>query len=198
MTSSERQNLTKIVLAFCGAALLLNFVVLGPATQSWSEQSDRIAALRAKVEKGRLLLEHETDYRNRWAAMLRANLPPDNSTAQAACETAVSRWQGTSQITVTSTNAQWQSRDDEGYDALEFRVSTTGDQVSLGHFLYDLGTDPMPCNLEECEISTRDAHGSGLNMAVRFSFVRVDPDINAGTGSTGSNRGTSRGGNGDE
>lgn len=197
MTISERQNLTKIVLAFCGAALFLNFVVLGPVTQSWSEQSGRIAALRAKVDKGHLLLEHETDYRNRWAAMLRANLSPDDSVAQAACETAVSRWQGASGITVTSTNAQWQTRDDEGYDALEFRASTTGDQISLGRFLYELGTDPMPCNLEECEISTRNAHGTELNMAARFSFVRVDPDINAGTSSTGS-RSNNRGGNGDE
>ena len=171
--------------------------MLDPLTHSWGEQSERIAALRDKVDKGRSLLEREDRIRSLWTAMLRANLPSDVSAAQAACETAVSRWQGASSISVTSLTPQWQTREDEGYDDFEYRAAMTGDQVSLGRFLYELGTDPMPCNLEECEISTRDAHGTQLNMAARFSFVRVDPDINAGTGGTSGNR-TSRGGSSDE
>ena len=193
MNLPERQYLTKIVFAFCAVALFLNFVVLGPVTQSWSQQSERIAALRTKVDKGRSLLEREDRIRNLWAAMLRTNLPPDVPTAQAACETAISHWQASSGITVPSLTPQWQTHEDEGYDDFEYRIAATGDQVSLGRFLYELGTDPMPCNLEECEISTRDAHGQQLNMAARFSFVRVSPDINAGTGSR-----NTRGGNGDE
>ena len=197
MTHPDRQNLLKIVAGACVGLYLLNWVVIDPAIHHWSEQSDRIAALRAKVDKGRSLLDREDRIRNLWAAMLRANLPSDVSAAQAACETAVSRWQGESGISVTSLTPQWQTREDEGYDEFEYRAAMTGDQVSLGRFLYELGTDPMPCNLEECEISTRDAHGSQLNMAARFSFVRVDPDINAGTGSASGSR-TSRGGSGEE
>ncbi len=196
MNLPDRQNLTKIVFAICAAMLFLNFVVLGPVFQSWSEQSERITALRAKVDKGRSLLEREDRIRNLWAAMLRTSLPADDSTAEAAAFTAVSRWQGNSGVSVTSLTPQWQTREDEGYDSFEFRAAMTGDQVSLGRFLYELGTDPMPCNLEECEISTRDAHGQQLNMAARFSFVRVSSEINAGAGSTGSR--TTRGGNGDE
>ncbi len=197
MTLPERQNLSWIVIGTCLGILFLNFFVFEPMTHSWTEQSERITALRAKVEKGRALLEREDRIRNLWAAMLRTNLPSDVSTAQAACETAVSRWQGASGISVTSLTPQWQTHDDEGYDDFEYRAAMTGDQVSLGRFLYELGTDPMPCNLQECEISTRDAHGSQLNMAARFSFVRVDPDINAGAGNTSSSR-SSRGGNSDE
>ena len=196
MNLPNRQHLTGIVLGICGGLLFLNFVVLGPMTQSWSEQSDRIAALRAKVDNGRSLLDREDRIRNVWAAMLRTNLPADESTAEANAFTAVSRWQGDSGISVTSLTPQWQSREDEGYDTFEFRAAMTGDQVSLGRFLYELGTDPMPCNLEECEISTRDAHGQQLNMAARFSFVRVSPDINAVAGNSGSR--TSRGGSSDE
>ena len=197
MPSPDRQNLLKIVAGACVGLYLLNLVVLDPAIHRWSEQSERIAALRAKVDKGRLLLDHEDRIRNQWASMQRNNLPADASTAEAAAFTAVSRWQGDSGASVTSLTPQWQSREDEGYDTFEFRAAMTGDQVSLGRFLYELGTDPMPCNLEEAEISTRDAHGQSLNMAARFSFVRVSPDITAGAGGSGS-RGSSRGGSGDE
>ena len=199
MNLPARQQLTGIVLAICGGLLFLNFVVLGPVIQSWSDQSERIAALRAKVEKGRSLLDREDRIRNVWASMLRTNLPADASTAEAAAFTAVSRWQGDSGTSVTSLTPQWQSREDEGYDSFEFRAAMTGDQVSLGRFLYELGTDPMPCNLEEAEISTRDAHGQQLNMAARFSFVRVSPDISAGVSNgSSSGRSSSRGGSGDE
>ena len=196
MSSPDRQNLLKIVAGACVGLYLLNLIVIDPATHSWAEQSDRIAALRAKVDKGRSLLDHEDRIRNVWASMLRANLPADASTAEANAFTAVSRWQGDSGVSVTSLTPQWQSREDEGYDTFEFRAAMTGDQVSLGRFLYELGTDPMPCSLEECEISTRDAHGQELNMAARFSFVRVSPDISAGAGAGGSR--SSRGGSGDE
>ena len=198
MTLPERQKLVKIVLGFCVAALVLNFVVLGPVTQSWSEQSDRIAVLRGKVDKGRSLLDNEDRIRNYWAAMLRTSLPADDSSAEANAFTAVSRWQGDSGISVTSLTPQWQAHDEDGYDTFEFRAAMVGDQVSLGRFLYELGTDPMPCNMEECEISTRDAHGQQLNMAARFSFVRVSPDISAGAGTGTSSRSSSRGGNSDE
>ena len=114
--------------------------------------------------------------------MLRANLPADGSAAEAAAFTAVSRWQGDSGVSVTSLTPQWQTREDEGYDAFEFRAAMTGDQVSLGRFLYELETDPMPCNLEECEISTRDAHGQQLNMAARFSFRARVPGHQRGRG----------------
>ena len=198
MNRLDRQTLLKLVAGSCIGLLLLNWLVIDPATHSWSEQSERIAALRTKVDKGRSLLDREDRIRNLWAAMLRANLPPDVSAAQAACETAISRWQGDSGITVPSLTPQWQTREDDGYDEFEYRIAATGDQVSLGRFIYDLATDPMPCNLEECEISTRDAHGQSLNMAARFSFVRVSPDINAGTGGSSGSRSSSRGGAGDE
>ncbi len=197
MNSPDRQNLLKLAAGACVGLYLLNWIVIDPTIHNWSEQSERITALQAKVDKGRSLMEREDRIRNLWAAMLRANLPSDASSAEAAAFTAVSRWQGASGISVTSLTPQWQTREDEGYDAFEFRAAATGDQISLGRFLYELGTDPMPCNLEECEISTRDAHGTQLNMAARFSFVRVDPDINAGTGSNSGSR-TTRGGTSDE
>ncbi len=198
MNRFDRQTLLKIVAGACIGLLLLNWVVIDPAVHRWSEQSERITALRAKVEKGRSLLDREDRIRNVWQSMLRANLPSDVSTAQAACETAVSRWQGASGISVTSLTPQWQEHEDEGYNGFEYRAAMTGDQVSLGRFLYELGTDPMPCNLEECEISTRDAHGQSLNMAARFSFVRISPDINAGTGGNSGGSRSSRGGTSDE
>ena len=108
--------------------------------------------------------------------MLRANLSADDSTAENDAFKAINRWTIDSGITVTSATPQHQTREDSGYDAFEYRVAATGDQVSIGRFLYDLGTDVMPCSLEECEITTRDAHGALLTLSARFSFVRVDAD----------------------
>ena len=45
----------------------------------------------------------------------------------------------------------------------EFRATVTGDQATLGHFIYEMETDPIPVNLEECEIATRDAQGAAAH-----------------------------------
>ncbi len=183
-----RETLLKIVAGTCIGLLLLNYAVLNPALAAWSAQSDRIAALQKKVVRGRTLLERETLIRNHWAAMLRENMSADNSTADNDAFKAISRWTTDSNITLSSITPQFQAHDDGGYDAFEYRLSAVGDQVAVGRFLYDLGTDAMPCSLEECEITTRDGHGSQLTLSARFSFVRIAAD----NGKAGHSSGRSR------
>lgn len=187
MTSKERESLLWMVTGVCIGLVFLNYAVLNPAMDAWSAQSDRIDALQKKVVRGRTLLDRETLIRNHWAAMLRANLSSDDSTAENDAFKAMSRWTTDSGIALTSVTPQHQTREDAGYDAFEYRVAATGDQVALGRFLYDLGTDVMPCSLEECEITTRDAHGAQLTLSARFSFVRVDADGGAASNMNGSN-----------
>ena len=176
MTSKERESLLWIVTGVAVGLLALNYLVIDPAMDAWSAQSSRIEALQKKVTRGRTLLDRETIIRNHWAAMLRANLSADDSAAENDAFKAMSRWTTDSGITLTSVTPQRQTREDSGYDAFEYRVAATGDQVAVGKFLYDLGTDAMPCSLQECEITTRDAHGAQLTLSARFSFVRVDAD----------------------
>ena len=192
MVLPDRQTLLKIGAGLGVGLVLLDFVVIEPAIRSWDAQSDRIDALQKKVDRGQNLLDREDLIRNHWAAMLRANLPPDDSTAEAAAFNDMNRWKADSGITLTSLTPNWQDHEDEGYDAFECRAAGTGDQVSIGHFLFDLGTDALPCNLEECEISTRDAHGQQLTMTARFSFARVSPDIAAGSGGGSTRSSTGR------
>lgn len=197
MVLPDRQTLLKIGAGVGIGLVLLDLVVIEPAIHRWNDQSDRIAALQKKVDRGQSLIDREDRIRNLWAAMLRANLPADNSAAEAAAFTDMNRWKIDSGITITNQAPNWQSHEDDGYDTFECRASGTGDQVSIGHFLFDLGVDTLPCNLEECEISTRDAHGQQLTMTARFSFARISPDITAGL-SSGSLRGNARGGRANE
>ena len=181
---TDRTLLLKIVAGAAFGLWLLDWVIIEPAISGWNAQSERIDALQKKVDRGQNLLDREDRIRNLWAAMQRANLPGDNSTAEAAAFTAMNRWKADSGIALTSLTPNWQAHEDDGYDTFECRAAGTGDQVSIGHFLFDLGVDGLPCNLEECEISTRDAHGQQLTMTARFSFARVSSDIRAGA-STG-------------
>ena len=191
MTSKEREALLWPVVGICVGLVVLNYGIINPALAAWSAQSDRIDALQKKVVRGRTLLERETLIRNHWAAMLRENMSADNSTADNDAFKAISRWTTDSNITLSSITPQFQAHDDGGYDAFEYRLSAVGDQVAVGRFLYDLGTDAMPCSLEECEITTRDGHGAQLTLSARFSFVRVDASSNNNS-TAGSNNGRSR------
>lgn len=168
----DRKTLLMVAAGAVLGLALLDYVVIEPAFQSWHEQGDRIDALSAKVDRGEKLLARETQTRARWAQMQRANLPADNAAAENIAYRAIGRWEADSGITPTSFNPQWQEHD-EGYDTYECRVAAVGNQASLAKFIYDLEVDPAPVSLEECEISTRDTHGSQLTMTARFSFIRL-------------------------
>ena len=172
MNNERRQLYLKIGAAASLGLLLLNAVVIEPAAQSWSDQTARITALREKVQRGRDLCKREAALRDRWAGMLRANLPAD---ADNVAYSAWARWGRDSQINVTSfTPSPWQARDD-GFDLLECRVAATGSQAALGRFLYELESDQsVPVSLEECECTTRDPRGSQLTLTARITFLRLN------------------------
>lgn len=174
----NRETMLKVAAGACGGLLLLNYVVLGPATDAWNAQGERIAAIRKKVNHGRQLLERERATRGRWAEIERTDLPEDNSAAEEAVFKAISRWTLASHVIFTNLAPQWHSHE-EGYDTLEFRATATGDQAALGRLLYELESDPLPGRLEEAEVSARDAKGQGLSAALRFTFVRLNETAGA-------------------
>jgi len=175
MNNDRRQLLIKVAAAVVGLYALDAFVI-EPAIDGWREQNRRIVALGEKVQRGRQLRERETSIRERWAGMLRANLPAEVSAAESMAQIAVGRWVSASQISLTSLTPQWQSRED-GFDLYECRVTATGSQTSLGRFIYELETDQSaPVNLEECELASRDARGAQLTLTARLTFLRIkDP-----------------------
>ena len=174
MKAEERKALLWLGMYAVIGLLLLDTFVFEPFVSSWHEQGERIDEVRKKVDRGDQLLAREKTTRARWAAMVRANLPADDSAAQDAAYKAISRWVSGSGITLSSlTFSSWQTHD-EGYETIECRVAANGDQASLGKFIHALEIDPVPVNLEECELTTRDVHGTQLGMAARFTFMRLE------------------------
>jgi hypothetical protein len=172
MTPQQRLLVLKIAAAAIVGLLLADRMIISPLSARWHEQSDRIDALKAKVQRGRQLIDREDSIRTHWADMVRANLPEEVAAAENQAFKAVGRWARDSQITFTSLTPQWQTHDG-GYKTLECRVSADGNQATIGRFIYELETDSIPVNLAECELTTRDAHGSQIMFTARFNFLRL-------------------------
>jgi len=174
MTSGQRMLFLKIAAGCVIGFFLLDRVIISPLAARWHDQSERIDALQVKVKRGQQLLDREDAIRTRWAEMVRANLPKEVATAESQVFKAVGRWASESRITFTSLSPSWQTQHlSEGYETYECRVSADGNQASIGRFIYELESDSMPVNLMECELSTRDPHGSQVVLTARFSFLRL-------------------------
>jgi hypothetical protein len=174
MTDSQRLTYLKIGAAGCCGLLVLNYFVLNPAMAAWSAQSDRIDSLRQQVDRGQQLIDREDSIRRRWGEMTHENLPSEVSAAENIAFQAIGRWARDSGISVASLTPSWQDHD-EGYQTLEWRISATGTQASLGRFMYEMETDTVPVNLNEYEITTRDERGASLTLTGRFSFLQMPP-----------------------
>lgn len=172
MQTRTRETWLKIGVGVVVGLFLLDRVVLSFAVESWKAQSARLGVLRAKVERGRQLVEREQSLRGRWAEMLRTDLNDDSSAAENDVFKALNRWARDSRVNFTSLTPQWRAHD-EGYDTFECRATATGDQASLGRLIYEIETDPLPARVEDCELATRDAQGKQLTLSLRFSFVRI-------------------------
>jgi len=173
MTDSQRLTFLKIGAISVVGLFLLDRIVISPAIERWGEQTERIDALRQKVDRGQQLLDREDAIRGRWAQMVRANLPTEVSAAEGVAYQAIGHWASVSGITFASLTPEWQNHD-EGYQTFECRASATGSQAALGRFIYEMETDKVPVSLDEFEISTREERGALLTMTARFSFLRLN------------------------
>jgi hypothetical protein len=179
MPNKNRETLLKIGVGVVVGLFVLDRMVLGPAIAAWKAQGERLAEVRQKVERGRQLLERGKSIRGRWNDMRRADLADDHSEAENEVFQGIARWASASRVSFTNLTPQWQSHDDEGYDAFECRATATGSQESLGQLLYEIESDALPMRIEECELSTRDSKGQQLALSVRFSAVRIHDERSA-------------------
>lgn len=168
----ERRDFLKIGAAAVFGLYLLDRVVLTPAGKRWTAQSERIALLEAKVEKGRRLKEDEKFIRAKWAEMQQSDLPPDMSDAEGQVFASIQTWAAGTGLNINSLSPQWRTQD-EDFDLYEIRATTTGTQAALGRFMYNLETDKQPVKLEECDLTARDNKGQQLTGALRFSYIRL-------------------------
>jgi hypothetical protein len=173
MQSKSRETLLKLAAAGVAGIFILDRMVIGPSIAAWKNQSERLETLREKVERGRQLQEREDSIRDRWATMLRTDLPDDSSAAENEIFKAIGRWARESRVQFTSLTPLWRSHED-GHDTFECRAVATGDQTSLARLIYEIETDPLPARVETCELTARDPQGRQVGLAVRFSFVRIN------------------------
>ena len=174
MTAKRRETILKIAVGAIVGLFVLDRMVLTPALAGWKAQSVRLTALRQKVQNGRQLLAREKALHARWDEMQGANLPADMSSAENDVYKALGRWTRESRISFTSLTPQWRTHEPEGYATFECRATAVGDQAALARLVYEIETDPLPARVEECELTTRDAQGKQISLALRFSFVRIE------------------------
>jgi hypothetical protein len=179
MQSERRITYLKIAAGAVVGLFVLDSMIISPAIAGWKEQSERLASIRQKVQRGRTLMERERSLRDRWAEMQRTDLPDDSSAAENEVFKAIGKWASESRVNFTSLTPQWRSHE-EGYDTFEFRASAVGDQNSLGKLLYEVETDALPARIEECELTSRDNQGQQVGLTLKFSFVRITDGGRAG------------------
>lgn len=173
----ERQLLLKIGAAAAVALLVLDYAVIEPGFARWKAQGERITKLRADVKDGDKLLTREKVLRDRWAGMMKVNLPADNSAAENEAYKAIARWERDARVVFTNLakDTHWKLADD-GSQTLEFTISINGDQASIGRFIYEMENDAIPVDLEKCDLTSHDTRGSQLTLAATFSFLRLPPE----------------------
>jgi hypothetical protein len=185
--AKDRETTLKIGAGVAVGLLLLYYVIIDPSLEAWKTREERIATMSEKVNRGENLIKREAALRKRWAEMQRTDLSEDSSEAADSMIKALGRWTNVIGRNFTSLNAttgNWRAHD-EGYDTYEWRGTVSGDQATLGRLLYEIEADPLPARVEDCEISTRDANGQQLTLAVRFTFLRLNDSANGNNNSGG-------------
>ena len=173
MQIKNRQQLLVVIALSVVALFALDRIVLTPLTSAWQSRSKNITDLRNRLANGNNLIHRELGLRNHWAEMQTNALPANRSLAEQRVLDAFNRWAQESRLNVTSVSPQW--HDQEDYSTLQCRVEATGSLDRVTQFLHKLEKDPMALRLETIELSSRDAEGLQISLALQVSGLVLSP-----------------------
>jgi hypothetical protein len=171
----QRQKLLVILAGVAVLLLVLDSAVLTPLAKNWRARTAEIAKLKKSVTNGRTVIERGPRTQSLWAEMQSQALPKDAAQAEQALISAFDRWGRASNIELGSIKPQWKRGAGERHSLLECRVDATGSLTTLTRFLYEVEKSPLALRIESVELTTRDAQGQRLTLALLVSGLRLAP-----------------------
>jgi hypothetical protein len=170
----NRQQLLTVIAGAAIALLVGDSLILSPLIKSWQDRSSRITRLRRDIDQGNQSLQSERSIRSRWDTMRTNMLPDDVSIAEGGILKAFDRWSRDSRISITSVKPQWKRNADD-YLTLECRVDAFGTLATVSRFLYEIEHDHIALKVDSVEITSKDAEGAQLTLALQVSGLLLNP-----------------------
>lgn len=172
MESNARQRLLWIAAIVCGAAFLGDKLVFTPVMTLWNKRAETITELEKSLNKGRMLMDRETNLRDQWNDIRNNCLPEEKALAENQVMKSHDRWVTDSGIGSLSFKPQWKEEEDD-HRTIECRSVTQGNLPQIARFLYELEKEKMPLKLENIEIKANDERGDKLTLTVQYSGLRI-------------------------
>ncbi len=175
ITAQNRQRLLVLVAGAGVLLLVLDRLVFMPLGANWQARTTEIARLKKSVANGRSVIERGPRTQSLWSEMQAQALPKDSAQAEQDLISAFDRWGRSSNIEVGSIKPQWKRGTGDRYSLLECRVDATGSLATLTRFLHEVEKSPLALRIESVELTTRDATGQKLSLALLVSGLRLAP-----------------------
>lgn len=151
-------------------------LLVSPLIRLWKTRSERITYLRQSLENGSFIVDRADAIQGVWQELKKRSLAQKKANAENQILNSVNDWARNSGINVVSLKPRWVENGEQSM-LLEFRLSAIGDVRSLARFLFEIESDPLALKLEDVEITSRDARGTELDLAARFSgLIIVDKE----------------------
>jgi hypothetical protein len=175
LNANNRQRLL-IILAGAGVLLLvLDRIVFTPLVASWQNRTAELTRLKKSVANGRSLIERAARTQGLWTEMQTQALPKDPAQAEQELISAFDRWGRSSSVELASIKPQWKRGTGDRHSLLECRVDANGSLATLTRFLHEVEKSPLALRIESIELTTRDATGQKLSLALLVSGLRLSP-----------------------
>lgn len=176
--TKNREKTLFIAVGVAVALLLLNYIVLTPLYNSWSDRQDQITKLTGQIREGQALKARATSIEQHWNEMFTNTLPVSTTLAENRLFTNFQNWAQNSRVVLVSQRPSAKDSDDPDYNNEEWHADVTGTIDQIFTFLYSVESSPIGLKVDAVDLSARDDRGAQLALGLTVSGLILNPPTN--------------------
>ena len=174
MVLSKRERIILMITALVVGALVVDKLVLGPATNRLDAMKIEREQLLAQVNEAQSLFERQRVLAPRYRAMLSDDFRDDKE-AESRILRVLDDWSEESTLTLSSVKPE-RVASDQGLKEMTFVVAGKGTLRAVAQFLWRIETAAYPLKVKSMQLGSANEAGDSMSLQLRLSALYLDSE----------------------
>jgi len=174
MIMSKREKMIAYITGGALGLFVLDYVAIDPLMAHREQLVTKVTQARTDLTAAQHTIDKGKVMNKRWGEMQKSGLGTDPSAAEAMAQNALNAFAYDARLQLTSNKPERTERVKQ-FNQITIRATATGNQESIGRFVYRIQTADIPLRISDIQVNARKEGTDDLTLQLSVSTIALAP-----------------------